>query len=288
MNQIKDFLAKNKNALYASGSLFSITVGGLIIYRALFRVEPGYLAIKFSMFGGVKEHIYKEGYHFNMPFIERPIIYDCRMANYVQNTQVGTKDLQIVTLVVRIICRPKTDRLPDLYRLLGKDYDNRTLNSIIPEICGITVSQFTATQIISSRDTIRNIIKQRITEKAGEFFIDIDDVAIIDMKFSKDFSDAIEKKQVAQQEAERVKFHVEEALEEKKSTIIKALGESEAVRKFGEANQHSNAFLTLRKLETSKKISKVLEKSNNKIMLDSNSFFLNLPYEKDLTFNKSI
>ena len=74
-----------------------------------------------------------------------------------------------------------------------------------------------------------------------------------------------------------MKFLVEQALEDKKSTIIKAQGEAEAVRKFGEANKLNSAFLELRKIETARIISNLLKDSNNKIVLDANSLYMNLP-----------
>lgn len=74
-----------------------------------------------------------------------------------------------------------------------------------------------------------------------------------------------------------MKFLVEQALEDKKSTIIRSQGEAESVRKFGEANAINTAFLELRKIETAKHISSLLTRSNNRIILDSNSLYLNLP-----------
>lgn len=272
MNEFKKYLGSNSVKLAIAG-----VVGLNIIYKGLYRVEPGFLSIKFNIFSGIGGTTYKEGYHILFPYVERAIVYDCRMKNHVHKCICGTKDLQIVTLKTRIICRPKVDKLRDLYRLLGNDYDERALQSIVHEICGIAVSQFNASQIISQRDTISSLIKHRIMDKSREFFIDVDDVALIDIIFSREFSEAIEQKQVAQQEAERTKILVEQALEEKKSTIIRALGETEAVRKFGEANQTSSAFLVLRKLETAQKISSILMNSSNKVLLDSNSFFMNLP-----------
>jgi prohibitin 2 len=82
---------------------------------------------------------------------------------------------------------------------------------------------------------------------------------------------------VAQQDAERMKFLVDQALEDKKSTIIRAKGEAESVKKFGEANKLGSAFLELRKIETARYISQVLGGSNNKIILDANSLYMNLP-----------
>jgi prohibitin 2 len=102
----------------------------------------------------------------------------------------------------------------------------------------------------------------------------------IDITFSKEFSEAIEKKQVAEQEAERMKFLVEQALEDKKSTIIKAMGEAESVMKFGEANRLGSSFLELRKIETAKYISSVLKDTQNKVVLNADSLYMNLPMSK--------
>ena len=102
----------------------------------------------------------------------------------------------------------------------------------------------------------------------------------MDISFSKEFSDAIEKKQVAQQEAERMKFIVEQALEDKKSTIIRAMGEAESVKKFGEANKLGSSFLELRKIETARNISALLKDSRNRVILDTNSLYMNLPSDQ--------
>lgn len=282
MNEFKKYLGSS-TVKFGIASVIGLS----ILYKGLYRVEPGFLSIKFNIFSGVGGTTFREGYHVLFPFIERAIIYDCRMKNHVHVCICGTKDLQIVTIKTRIICRPRVDNLRDLYRLLGNDYDERALQSIVHEICGIAVSQFNASQIISQRDTISSLIKHKIMEKSREFYIDVDDVALIDIKFSREFSEAIEQKQVAQQEAERTKILVEQALEEKKSTIIRALGETEAVRKFGEANQSSSAFLTLRKLQTAEKISQILMNSSNQVLLDSNSFFMNLPATSQPKSNNS-
>jgi prohibitin 2 len=161
------------------------------------------------------------------------------------------------------------------------NYEERVLYSIVYEICGSTLSQYNASQLITKRDAISAEIKAKLKERSSIFCIDLDDCALIDLTFSKEFSDAIEKKQVAQQDAERMRFFVEQALEEKKSTIIKAMGEAESVKKFGEANKVNAAFLDLRKIETAKAISNALKDSKNRILLDTNSLYMNLPIVKE-------
>ena len=69
------------------------------------------------------------------------------------------------------------------------------------------------------------------------------------LTFGKEYTAAIEAKQVAQQEAERAKFVVEKALQDKKSAVIRAEGEAESARMIGQAMSTNPAFLSLRKIE---------------------------------------
>ena len=61
-------------------------------------------------------------------------------------------------------------------------------------------------------------------KRAKEFNILFDDVAITHLAFSNEYTKAIEKKQVAQQEAEKARYEVEKQKQEKKAAIIRAEG----------------------------------------------------------------
>ena len=66
---------------------------------------------------------------------------------------------------------------------------------------------------------ISNIICFAI-DRARDFNIILDDVALTELSFGKDYSAAVESKQVAQQEAQRAVFVVERALQEKQQKIV--------------------------------------------------------------------
>ena len=65
-------------------------------------------------------------------------------------------------------------------------------------------------------------IRKILTERAKNFNIALDDVSITSLSFGREFTRAIEAKQVAAQEAECAKFIVEKAEQDKKSAIIRA------------------------------------------------------------------
>jgi prohibitin 2 len=58
----------------------SVLGGGLSMYyllkNSIYSVKPGHMAIKFSKLSGMKSTTYHEGFHFRLPWFEKPIIYD--------------------------------------------------------------------------------------------------------------------------------------------------------------------------------------------------------------------
>jgi hypothetical protein len=72
--------------------------------------------------------------HCRIPWFQYPIIYDIRTRPRKIASPSGTKDLQIVNIGLRVLSRPNAANLPQMYRQLGTDYDERVLPSICNEV----------------------------------------------------------------------------------------------------------------------------------------------------------
>ena len=211
-----------------------------------------------------------------IPFIERPIIYNVRLRPRQIAAATGTRDLQTVNITLRVLVRPSPNKLPEVYRTLGEDFEQRVLPSITHEMLKSVIAQYNASELLTMREAVSAEVMRKLKQRALYFNIEMDDISIKDLTFGREYTLAVESKQVAQQEAERAKFYVERAEQEKRSAIIRAQGEAQSAKLIGQAISNNPAFLTLRRIEAAREIGGVIAQSQNKVYLSADSLLLNL------------
>ena len=182
--------ARSATALAVAGGLAYGT------YNSVYTVPGGHRAVVFNRVVGMKSTIYGEGLNFNIPWFERPYIYDIRTRPVNLQTLTGSKDLQMVTIAVRVLHKPDPSNLVWIYRFLGTNYDERILPSIMNESAKAIVARYNANELLTKRDHVSKEISVDLRKRAGYFSVLLEDVAITHLSFSPEYAKAVEAKQV--------------------------------------------------------------------------------------------
>ncbi|HAH96840.1 MAG TPA: hypothetical protein DCL69_08060 [Firmicutes bacterium] len=121
------------------------------------------------------------------------------------------------------------------------------------EITKMNTSKYKADDVLERRQEVKDVIKQELSERMKDYYIAIDEVALSNIRFSAEFEQAIEEKQVAEQLSKKKEYELEMARQDAEIAQTKAKGEAEALKikmlAEADANQALDKSLTERILQ---------------------------------------
>ena len=214
--------------------LLSIIIGLLVVIsgtlissvRLVSAGEKGVLLT----WGAVQNKILSEGIHLVNPISDTVVNINIKVQKDEIDTEAASKDLQIVTSTIATNYHLNPEQVNNIYQEIGLNYLDTVVTPSVEESVKAATAKYTATELLTKRDEVKNLISTTLKDRLSKYEIIIDDVSITDFQFSDEFNDAIEKKQIAQQEAERAEYLRQKAEIEKETKILEAQGDAEAQR----------------------------------------------------------
>jgi regulator of protease activity HflC (stomatin/prohibitin superfamily) len=183
-----------------------------------------------TRFGEVNR-VQESGIAIKMPYpIERLEKMEIRVQKEEQDATAATSDLQDVTGKLALNYALDNETALRVYKELGKDYKNRVVIPTLQESFKAASANYTANELITKRPEVKGKAYEIIKERLSKYGIRVVDLNVVDLQYSKAFNDAIEAKQVAQQQAEKAKQDLVRIQVEAEQAITAARGQAEAQR----------------------------------------------------------
>jgi regulator of protease activity HflC (stomatin/prohibitin superfamily) len=171
-----------------------------------------------------------EGLHSKVPLIQKVIKMDIKTLKYEAVLSAASKDLQDVSTTIAINYHLIPENVPKIYKEIGLSYENKIIYPFEQEINKGTTALFTAEELVTRREEVRTKMKELLYNQLLPRNIIVEEVSITNFEFSKSFSEAIEKKVTAEQEALGAKNKLEQIKYEAQQRITQATAEAEAIQ----------------------------------------------------------
>ncbi len=235
---------KMSNGLITLGIVVLITI--ILALNSFVIVNAGTRGIVLQL-GAVKPLVLNEGLHFKLPFIQDVVHVDVRVQKSQSEQTAASKDLQIVTTTVAVNFHLEPSKANKLYQDVGLSYAERIVDPFIGEAVKAVTAQYTAEELISKRSEVSAKIKENLSSKLSTYYMILDEINITEFKFGEEFNNAIEQKQVAEQQALKAKLDLQRIEIEAKQKIESAKAEAESLRL--QKQEVSADLLRLREIE---------------------------------------
>ncbi len=195
-------------------------------------VKPGYRGIKITL-GSVSNTVLNEGLHFKAPFIQVIETMCVKIEKKETPADAVSKDLQDIKTTIAInyhIVPSKVNTVYKEYAKTPKEAEDIIIGPKVQEIVKAVVSQYNTLELISQRELVRAKIQTELTKIVLKYHIVLDELSIVNFAFSDGFTQSIERKQIAEQDAITAQKKLEQIKFEAEQLIAQAKGEAESNR----------------------------------------------------------
>lgn len=169
-----------------------------VMFQSVVIVEAGHRGVILYL-GAVENRVLPEGVHFVIPFVEKVIQMEVRTQKFQAESSAASNDLQEVETVIALNYRLDPNEVNKVFQLLGENYADRIISPTIQESVKASIAKFNAEELITKRETAKDVIAQAIRNTLTSNDILVENVFITDFKFSESFATQIEQKVVALQ-----------------------------------------------------------------------------------------
>lgn len=216
----------------------------IMIFGSFYTVGAGERAIVLT-FQKPSDVVQGSGLHFKIPIIQSIVLMNVRTQTIHFDNQAGkgdiaessslfsaSKDLQDVQIATVVNYHIAEGDVLQIYKQYGdsNSFQSNILEPVVRDSVKTISATYTAEELVSKRaefnDKVASLLQERFTQKSAVF----EKINIVNFQFSESFTNAIERKVTAEQDALAQKNKLEQVKYEAEQRVTQAKGEAEAIK----------------------------------------------------------
>lgn len=231
----------------------------IILFKSTVRVPAGYVAIQYSMSGGIKGDVLTQGWHFKSPTVKTTLYSVSLEQSYLTAGKDGdskdndsfsasSSEGKAMTLDLTFTYQYNTEKVADLFtRFRGQSGKEVRDSFIKPNIISWTkevVAQYKVSDILGSeRANVNAALTDYLNKRFSTYGINITNVSLINITVDENTMEAINAKITAQQAAETQEINNQTAINKAKADaeVTKAEAQAKADAQLIEAQAQAEA-----------------------------------------------
>lgn len=184
----------------------------------------------------------RQGVNFVFPVINNTTTYDLRILEYTMTAKAKgrftesdvlwspTKEGLQVGIDLTCLYRLDPEKVFEIHQKIGPNFEAKIVRPALRSIVRMVISENGIMDVYSAkRQAIQEEIFKRVSKALKPHEIIVRNILLRNITFSDDFARAVEQKQIAQQEAERMSYVIDKERKEADRKAIEAGGKARAI-----------------------------------------------------------
>jgi regulator of protease activity HflC (stomatin/prohibitin superfamily) len=224
--------------------LFILLILFIVSWGSFALVPAGHRGVVL-WWGSVEKRIMGEGLNFKVPIAERVIKVDVKVQPHpFKEIDASSKEYQMVKMTGMMNFHIDPAYVNDLYQKVGLDFADKVIDPAFNDFVKEVVPTYPIGEILPKREEIRKRAMGKLGENLARYHIIVDDIYFANIRFSPAYEQAIEAKQVAQQQVETQRQVLAQREIEAQQKVASAKGEAESIQVVAQGQAKANDALS--------------------------------------------
>jgi regulator of protease activity HflC (stomatin/prohibitin superfamily) len=224
------------------------TIGAIVLIIGLsgpfVEVPAGNVGVV-TNFGQVQPVTLDPGLHVVVPIYQHVTNVDTRVQPHsFKEIDAASKELQTVKLTGTMNYHIDGRFASGLFQDVGTDFAEKIIDPAFNDFIKSVVPEYSVNDILAKRDEIRTRAKDQLAASLSRYHIVVDDIFIANIAFSDSFQQAIEAKQVAQQQVQTEQQILAQKQIQAQQAVAQAQGQADSTVALAKGQAEANGLLS--------------------------------------------